>query len=183
MKSSCLSCTGVCRNNLLILRNLTQKYNYVAEFVVCCAPGFCSAVGFTAPIQSFFSVFLKRYQFLWLHLINFRLSKFGTKSCLFAPISFVFVSCQFAVASAKAPVHCGFRERAPSPACKWQLNCLRIGRWQKIMVLKWQAKVMLCFLHYVYEKTFTCAQIYEFVNCVWTAVASNQRELHYKSAR
>ena len=35
-----------------------------------------------------------------------------------------------------------------------------------MIVLKWQAKVMLCFLHYVYEKTFTCAQIYEFVNCV-----------------
>ena len=149
MKSSCLSCTGVSRNNLMILRNLTQKYNCVAEFVVCCAPGFCSAVGFAAPIQSFFkpiycvtsarlhmcgnflSVCLKRYQFLWLHLINFRHSKFGTKSCLFAPISIAFVSCQFAVASAKAPVHCGFRERAPSPACKWQLNCLRIGRWQK----------------------------------------------------
>ena len=34
MNSSCLSCTGVSRNNLLILRNLTQKYNCVAEFVV-----------------------------------------------------------------------------------------------------------------------------------------------------
>ena len=54
MKSLCLSCTGVSRNNLLILRNLTQKYNCVAEFVVCCAPGFCSAVGFATPIQSFF---------------------------------------------------------------------------------------------------------------------------------
>ena len=38
MNSSCLSCTGVSRNNLMILRNLTQKYNCVAEFVVCCAP-------------------------------------------------------------------------------------------------------------------------------------------------
>ena len=56
MKSSCLSCTGVSRNNVLILRNLTQKYNCVAEFVVCCAHGFCSAVGFAfaTPIQSFF---------------------------------------------------------------------------------------------------------------------------------
>ena len=35
MKSSCLSCTGVSRNILIILRNLTQKYNYVAEFIVC----------------------------------------------------------------------------------------------------------------------------------------------------
>ena len=28
----------------MILRNFTQKYNCVADFVVCCAPGFCSAV-------------------------------------------------------------------------------------------------------------------------------------------
>ena len=60
MKSSCLSCTGVSRNNLMILRNLTQKYNCVAEFVVCCAPvlglasALPSAVSFAAPIQSFF---------------------------------------------------------------------------------------------------------------------------------
>ena len=36
MKSSCLSCTGVSRNNLMILRNFTHKYNCVAEFIVCC---------------------------------------------------------------------------------------------------------------------------------------------------
>ena len=41
-QSSCLSCTDVSRNNLMILRNLTQKYNCVAEFVVCCAPGVLS---------------------------------------------------------------------------------------------------------------------------------------------
>ncbi|KAK2188078.1 hypothetical protein NP493_144g02004 [Ridgeia piscesae] len=40
----------------------------------------------------------------------YRHIQFGTKSCLFAPISIAFVSCQFAVASAKVPVHCGFRE-------------------------------------------------------------------------
>ena len=38
MKSSRLSCTGVSRN--IKLRNLTQKYNCIAEFVVCCAQGF-----------------------------------------------------------------------------------------------------------------------------------------------
>ena len=54
MKSSCLSCTGVSRNNLLILRHLTQKYNCVAEIVVPLASALASAVGFAAPIQSFF---------------------------------------------------------------------------------------------------------------------------------
>ena len=54
MKSSCLSCTVVSRNNLMILRNLTQKYNCVAEFVAGWAPSFCFAVGFAAPIRSVF---------------------------------------------------------------------------------------------------------------------------------
>ena len=38
----------------MTLEHLIQKYNCVAEFIVCCAPGFCSAVGFAATIQSFF---------------------------------------------------------------------------------------------------------------------------------
>ena len=152
----------------MILRNLTQTVQlrcWVRCLLCPCAgPGFCSAVcrqlRGTNPIVFqtdllwnqrlvcvvISCVCLKRYQFLWLHLINFRHSKFGTKPCLFAPISIAFVSCQFAVASAKAPVRCGFRERAPSPACKWQLNCLRIRRWRAIiMILKWQANSYVMF--------------------------------------
>ena len=44
-----LTCTGVSTNNLMILRNLKQKYNCVAEFVAL-----PSAIDFTAPIRSFF---------------------------------------------------------------------------------------------------------------------------------
>ena len=53
------------------------------------------------------SVCLKRDQFLRLHLINFRYSKFGTKHCLFcADINLVCLLL----------VRCGFREWAPLPA-------------------------------------------------------------------
>ena len=110
---------------------------------------------------NFLSVCLKHYQFLWLHLINFRHSKFGRKHCLLAPISIVFVSCQFAVASTKAPVRCGFRKRAPSLACKLQLNCLRIGRWRTIiMILKWQANSYVMFSSLSLRKNiYLCANI------------------------
>ena len=110
---------------------------------------------------NFLSVCLKCYQFLWLHLINFRHSKFGTKPCLFAPISIAFVSCQLAVASAKAPVRFCFRERVLSPACKWQLNCLRIGRWRTIiMIRKWQANSYVMFSSLrLWKNIYLCANI------------------------
>ena len=129
----------------LALRHQSNRFS--KQSIVKPALGLCG---------NFLSVCLKRYQFLWLHLINFRHSKFGTKPCLFAPISIAFVSCQFA--SAKAPVRCGFRERAPSSACKWQL---RIGRWRTIiMILKWQANSYVMFSSLLLRTNiYLCANI------------------------
>ena len=72
MKSSCLSCTGVARNNLMILRNLTQKYNCDAESVVPLASALPSASAFAAPIQLFFKLIycIARAWFVWLFLLR-----------------------------------------------------------------------------------------------------------------
>ena len=175
MKSSCLSCTGVSRNNLMILRNLTQlQLRCWFRCLLCPWRLLCRRLCGTRSNPIVFQTdllcnqrlvcvvsCLKRYQFLWLRLINFRRSKFGTKPCLFAPISIAFVSCQFAVASVKALVRCGFHEWAPSPACKSQLNCLWIGRWQTIiMILKWQANSYVMFSSLrLHKNIYLCANI------------------------
>ena len=139
---SCLSCTGVSWNNWLP----NKKFNVEVQLPcwVHCLNIVCSAFCFVVLVSQhqsncishrsivyltlslcddLSSVCWKHDQFLWLHLINFRYSKFGTMHCLFcADINHVCL----------LPVRCGFCERTPLQTCQLQFNCLQLRRWRTI---------------------------------------------------